>query len=151
MFDLFKKNKAGAGPRQTQIRLPPAGGNADARWRDRTVEHTKAERLRRDANERVETILDSITDRFFALDREWRFTYFNKHAKEFWKSLGRNPANLIGKMYWEEFLIRYTEEAAQRAMSQRVAVTHKFYFPPLKQWIDGLSEPAKTKTRQARS
>lgn len=32
-------------------------------------------------NERLEMILDSITDRFFAFDSEWRYTHFNKHAK----------------------------------------------------------------------
>jgi len=36
----------------------------------------------RQANTRVEMILDSITDRFFGLDRQWRFTYFNKQAEE---------------------------------------------------------------------
>jgi PAS domain S-box-containing protein len=102
---------------------------------------TKANGLLRQANARVELVLDTITDRFFALDREWRFTYLNKHAQELLRSLGRNPAALIGKTYWDEFPVRYAEDAVRRAMSERVEVAHEFYFAPLKQWIEGRIYP----------
>src|SRR5919106_3111381 len=72
------------------------------------VTHDLTDRLQaaeglRKANATVEMILGSITDRFFAFDSEWRFTYFNKHAEEQLKALGKDPASLIGKLLWEEF------------------------------------------------
>ena len=45
-------------------------------------------------------ILESISDAFYAVDRDWRFTYVNRKAEEWW---GRARASLIGKAYWNEF------------------------------------------------
>src|SRR5260370_32478959 len=66
-------------------------------------ERNRVEGLLRKANEQVEMVLDSISDRFFAFDREWRCTFFNKHAEEQLRALGKNPASLIGKVLWDEF------------------------------------------------
>jgi PAS domain-containing protein len=49
---------------------------------------------------RLETTLESITDAFFTVDLEWRFTYLNS-AAESW--LHRARAELIGHVIWEEF------------------------------------------------
>src|SRR2546425_1690646 len=74
----------------------------------------RADDALREANERVEMILDSITDKFFAVDDEWRYTYFNKHAEEQLKALGRDPASLIGKVLWDEFPNPPAEEVFRR-------------------------------------
>ncbi len=52
------------------------------------------------AQERAEGILASINDGFFALDRDWRFTYVNAAAE---RMLSRSAEQLIGKNYWEEY------------------------------------------------
>lgn len=49
---------------------------------------------------RTETILESITDAFFALDKEYRYTYQNKKAEKF---SGKTSELLMGKVFWEEF------------------------------------------------
>src|SRR5690606_3278889 len=49
---------------------------------------------------RVEAILESVTDAFFALDAAWRFTYLNGRAEAL---LGRPREELIGRVLWEEF------------------------------------------------
>ncbi|MBW8837476.1 MAG: PAS domain-containing protein, partial [Burkholderia sp.] len=41
---------------------------------------------------RAAEILESIDDAFYALDRELRFTYVNRHALAFW---GRTAAQLL--------------------------------------------------------
>jgi len=46
----------------------------------------------------ADNILDSISDCFFALDRNWRFTYVNKSAEAFFRI---NREELIGVHYWE--------------------------------------------------
>jgi PAS domain S-box-containing protein len=43
-------------------------------------ERKRAEHSLRESQRRTETILESITDEFYALDRAWRFTYLNGRA-----------------------------------------------------------------------
>jgi PAS domain-containing protein len=45
-------------------------------------------------------ILDRITDAFFALDKEWKFTYVNKEAT---RLLLRKKEQFIGNCLWDEF------------------------------------------------
>lgn len=45
-------------------------------------------------------ILENTTDGFFAVDREWKFTYLNPEAETLF---GRERDDLIGKEIWEEF------------------------------------------------
>jgi PAS domain S-box-containing protein len=52
------------------------------------------------AREQVSQILESISDAFFAVDGDWRFTYVNRRAEEFW---GRPREELLGRNIWEEF------------------------------------------------
>jgi PAS domain S-box-containing protein len=51
-------------------------------------------------NRRNQHILESITDGFFALDKDWKFTYVNKQAENL---LRRSRLELIGKNIFEEF------------------------------------------------
>jgi PAS domain S-box-containing protein len=94
------------------------------------------------ANEQVEMILDSITDRFFALDKDWRYTYFNKHAEDQLWRLGKDPANLIGKVLWEVYPTFPADEEFRRAMAERVVITHEHYFPPLGEWVENRIYPS---------
>ncbi|MBB6610806.1 PAS domain S-box protein [Pontibacter sp. Tf4] len=47
---------------------------------------------------KLNTILNSITDAFFALDHEWRFTYANS---VFLQQEGYSKSELLGKSIWE--------------------------------------------------
>jgi PAS domain-containing protein len=42
--------------------------------------HTEEELLQ--TKERLEMILDNMTDSLFVFDSQWRFSFFNKHARE---------------------------------------------------------------------
>ncbi|SEQ75516.1 PAS domain S-box-containing protein [Faunimonas pinastri] len=46
------------------------------------------------------TVLESISDAFYAVGTDWRFTYINARAE---KLLGRRREDLLGKVYWDEF------------------------------------------------
>jgi PAS domain-containing protein len=59
------------------------------------VAREEAERGRK----QVEQVLESITDGFFALDAEWRFTYVNERAE---RAFERNRQLLVGRSIWEE-------------------------------------------------
>ncbi|MGZ5177511.1 MAG: PAS domain-containing sensor histidine kinase [Burkholderiales bacterium] len=101
-----------------------------------TIERKRASRLVSALNARLEMVLDSIPDQFFALNKDWRYTYFNKHAAAQLKVLGKDPANLIGKILWDEFPHVPNEAALRRAMSERVPVTDEHFYPPLKEWVE---------------
>lgn len=48
----------------------------------------------------VQSLLESISDGFYALDREWRYIVFNKAAEEFF---GVRRQNLLGRVIWDLF------------------------------------------------
>jgi diguanylate cyclase (GGDEF)-like protein/PAS domain S-box-containing protein len=103
----------------------------------------RAEEALRESNQRVVDILESVTDAFYALDREWRFTYLNKEAE---RILQRSKEELIGKIIWEEFpeamdLVFYPEY--HRAMTDGETVTFQEYYPPLKGWFELRAYPAR--------
>jgi PAS domain S-box-containing protein len=54
----------------------------------------------RESNQKIKTILESITDLFYALDRDWRFVEINKRVEELF---GRSRDELIGHVIWEIF------------------------------------------------
>ena len=88
---------------------------------ERDRDRLAALRERQRADEHARTILESITDAFFAVDREWRFTYVNPQAE---RVLGRRSADLMGKVIWDEYpgLNGSAFEAAyRRAADERVA------------------------------
>ena len=52
------------------------------------------------AAQRAIEILESMTDAFFTLDPEWRFTYLNPQSALI---LGRQREELVGESVWQEF------------------------------------------------
>ncbi len=64
------------------------------RARDETLEAL------RESNQKIGTILESITDLFYTLDREWRFTDINRQT-ELRFGIGRQ--RLLGRVIWEAF------------------------------------------------
>ncbi len=64
------------------------------------TERKLAEVALQESNSRTRNILESITDAFFALDSEWRFTYVNSEAE---RVLQRPREELLGENVWEKF------------------------------------------------
>lgn len=90
----------------------------------------------------VTSILESITDSFFALDSKWRFVYVNPAAGI---QLQKNHELLIGKNIWEEFSEAvgstfYNEY--HRAIAENVTVTFEEFYPPLNKWFEAHAYPA---------
>ena len=80
-------------------------------------------------------ILESISDAFFSLDQEWRFTYLNSQAT---RVLNRSKDELIGKIVWEEFPGSEDSIFGQeyrRAIAEQVTVTFESFYPPLNAWF----------------
>ncbi|ELR73060.1 Putative regulatory protein [Fulvivirga imtechensis AK7] len=85
--------------------------------------------------DRINSILESITDGFFAVDNEWKFTYVNR---VFEKTFARKRENLIGKNVWEVFPAKFGEKIApryERAMRTRKHFNFEEYFDALDMWF----------------
>src|ERR1044072_9389371 len=54
----------------------------------------------RDSNRKINNILESITDLYYQLDREWRFTDINRVTLE---RFGKTREELLGKVIWEVY------------------------------------------------
>jgi PAS domain S-box-containing protein len=96
----------------------------------------RAEEELRKSGERITNILESITDAFVAVDRQWRFTYINERALT---TLQRTREELLGKNMWEEFpeavgLPAYREY--HRAMTSGNSVHFEEFNPWLDIWVE---------------
>lgn len=62
----------------------------------------------------LQNTLESITDAFMTLDREWRFSYLNTESE---RLLRRSRADLLGRVIWDEFpeLLKTNFETEARA------------------------------------
>jgi len=106
-----------------------------ATGRDITEARLNHNNLQRD-NDQVSTILESITDAFFALDSTWRFTYVNAEAEHL---LMRPREELIGQNIWEIYAdarnsLFYTKY--HQAMSEQRVITFREYYQPLEMWFE---------------
>jgi len=114
-----------------------------------------AERRIRALNERVQArtelheavrkmtdILEKTSDGFFAVDREWKFTFVNPQAE---KLLERRREDLIGKDVWMEFP-QFKRDAFEknyrRAMSEQVAVEFEASDAGGQIWLELLAYPS---------
>jgi PAS domain S-box-containing protein len=106
----------------------------------------KAERELRESNERVTNILESITDAFIVLDKEWRFTYMNQQAEQIVRPLNKSRATVLGKNYWQEFpdlVGTELETNFRRAMAEKVRVQFEFLYRPLNGWFHFRAYPGR--------
>ncbi|NWJ45516.1 MAG: PAS domain S-box protein [Chloroflexi bacterium] len=88
------------------------------------------------------TILDSISDAFYALDREERFTYVNRKTEELW---GMRREDLIGKKLGEIFPQLVTLSAYQymhKALTEQIPVNFENYSDFIQQWVKVSVYPA---------
>ena len=105
----------------------------------------RAEKELRDANRRTSAILESISDGFFALDDEWRFTYVNRAAGELFRSVHKSAEYLIGKSIWDEFpnlIGTHIEVHYRRAATERIPITFETHSLKFDDWFEVRVYPA---------
>jgi len=91
---------------------------------------------------RLTTTLENLTDGFFTLDHDWRFSYLNHQAELL---LQRPRAELLGRVVWEEFApARGTifESEYRRAVAEQVSVSFETFYPPLGAWLQAHAYPS---------
>ncbi len=87
-------------------------------------------------------ILESITDAFYALDKEWRFSYVNAEAE---RLLKRKREDILGKVVWEEFPQTkgsLLENLYRKTVESQDPDQLEFYYSPLSTWFEVKAYPA---------
>jgi PAS domain S-box-containing protein len=100
------------------------------------------ERKARDLADRMTATLESITDAFYLLDSEWRFTFLNAQAE---RVLQRTNDELLGRTLWETFPVLVSsrlEEEFRGAVDTRVTAAFSHFYPPLERWLDVRAYPS---------
>jgi PAS domain S-box-containing protein len=107
---------------------------------DITPRKLAEDELRR-TKDRVSSILDSITDGFLALDRQYRFTYVNEETV---RASGKSKEQLFGQVIWDVFPAAVESEfypQYQRVMKERVPVHFELRYGPREQWFEVHAHP----------
>lgn len=105
------------------------------------MEFSEADHARETLNRRMLNMLESMSDGFVSLDRNWCYQYVNHKAGEM---LGRTPSELIGKNIWEEFPEGINQPfhlSYQRAMNEGVMVHLDEYYPHWDLWFENRIYP----------
>jgi len=87
-------------------------------------------------------ILESISDAFFALDKEWRFIYVNDQME---RDSSQKREELLGRSFWAQFpaaVGTLFEREYRRAVDEQVSVTFEAFYPPLNLWVDVRAFPS---------
>ncbi|NDP47036.1 MAG: PAS domain-containing protein [Sulfuriferula multivorans] len=92
--------------------------------------------------EQLTTTLESITDAFYTVDREWRFTFLNHKAEQL---LRRTRTELTGQDFWTEFpdtIGSAFEREYRRAIADKHTVDFEEFYPPLNTWFSVCAYPS---------
>jgi PAS domain S-box-containing protein len=89
-----------------------------------------------DSNQRITNILESMTDAFYTLDRDFKFTYLNQEAQ---RVLFKSQEQLLGNSIWLEFnpvVGTELESQFRRALAEQVATRFEYYYPSFARWYE---------------
>ncbi|HEY1005644.1 MAG TPA: PAS domain S-box protein, partial [Sphingobacteriaceae bacterium] len=103
----------------------------------------KAEQDLAEKHDQIRSILESITDGFYSVDREWRIQHWNRQAEIL---LGRKSSAVLGRNLWKEFGEGLPETFVSKyheAMEQGHMVSFEEFFPPLNMWFSVDAYPSK--------
>ena len=105
-------------------------------------EQKAAEDQIRELGVRLVSTLETISDAFLMIDREWRFTFLNAQAE---KLLERDRASLLGRNIWDEFPAGVGSTFHlnyQKAFAEMQAVSFEEHFGPLSKWFEVRAFPS---------
>lgn len=88
------------------------------------------------------SVLESITDAFCALDRQWRFFYINPHAEQYFN---RPAHEMVGEVLWEaipEAVDSEIETQFRQAMRKNQPVHFETRSPLTDRWIEAHGYPS---------
>ncbi len=109
---------------------------------DISEQHAAAERIY-SLGVRLMNTLESITDAFFTVDGDWRFSYVNSETELL---LERSRAQLLGLSVWDEFSESSAPEAFRefrRAVAEGASVAFEEFHARLDRWLEVRAFPSR--------
>lgn len=112
------------------------------------AERERAEQATRESQRQTATILESVTDAFYALDRDWRLTYVNEQTVQFASQLAERELTrdeMLGQALWT--LLPRTvgtplEDHYRRAVREREPVAFEYRYPESEPWFEVRAYPS---------
>jgi signal transduction histidine kinase len=89
-----------------------------------------------EAHSRIRDILNSVTDGFMSVSRDFKFSYVNDAGAKF---LGRSGGDIIGKPVFDAFPEAegtVFEECFRKGLEQRAILSFEDFYPPLESWFE---------------
>jgi PAS domain S-box-containing protein len=105
------------------------------------AEREHAQELLQETEFELRSVLDSISDAVYMLDREWCFSYLNPHAE---KLLGQDKETLIGQNIWQAFPeLQGTEldKNYRQAVAQQRSLDFRLFHESSQAWHNLLVHP----------
>jgi PAS domain S-box-containing protein len=109
------------------------------------LEQQEKERLiqkEKESSGRIIDILETISDGFLSINKDWKFTYLNIKAGEI---LMKHPMSLQGKVFWEELQMNDDipfKLACYEAMEKGIVKMTTDYVPAFDKWLESKIYPA---------
>jgi PAS domain S-box-containing protein len=110
--------------------------------REEIEEREKAERQLKETKKKLQSILESISDGFFTLDRDWRYTYVNNEAL---RQFNRSREDMIGKRIWDvspKAKGTIFEKQYIKALAEKVPVVFDAFSPLMERWVEVRAYPS---------
>ncbi|MFL9458713.1 response regulator [Tolypothrix bouteillei VB521301_2] len=117
---------------ETTLKMARMRQEAAQKERELRLISEAAQQQAEDAYNRINRLLESMTDAFTALDRDWRIIHQNAAAQ---RINGKPLTEVLGKTHWEEWpasVGSQLEHQYRRAMAEQIPVhfEHHYYLPP---------------------
>lgn len=90
----------------------------------------------------IREILESISDAFYAVDKDWNFTYFNKEAENI---LLKKAEDVLGRNIWELFpagIGTPIQEIYQLVARSKKPESFEYYYPADGKWYEIKAYPS---------
>jgi PAS domain S-box-containing protein len=94
------------------------------------------------AKQRLEAVLQSISDGFIALDGDWRYMALNDRACE---SMGMSREEILGRRIWDLYpdtIGTQFETELRRAAAEQKTRVFEYYFPTRNRWYENRVYPS---------
>jgi PAS domain S-box-containing protein len=126
-----------------EINAYPSHGGISAYFKNIDERKQAAEKLDKAYQEKI-SILESIGDAFFTVNKDWVLTYLNKETE---KVLHRKRDTLIGKNLWDEYPDAIQSDFYRqyhKAAKTQENLTFEEFYPALKVWLEVTVYPSST-------
>ncbi|MDN3688918.1 PAS domain S-box protein [Cyclobacterium jeungdonense] len=124
-----------------ELNTYPSNGGISSYFRNIDEKRSTAEDLIK-AYEEKNRILESIGDAFFALDRQWKVTYWNKEAENV---LGKSREEMLGKNLWQKYADAVDTDFYRqyhKAMASGENVSFEEFYPTVNKWFEVAAYPS---------